>query len=78
MTGVTRWFLKRVEGERAGNDMTLPATQVGPRTVEAGLGGHDDGASGVDEGVENASLPLSKRDDWHGLIVPPSVIFVDK
>ena len=43
------------------NDTTRPATQVGLRTVEAGLGGHDDGVLGVDEGVENASLPLSKR-----------------
>ena len=43
------------------NDTTRPATQVGLRTVEAGLGGHDAGASGVEEGVESASLPLSKR-----------------
>ena len=40
---------------------TLPATQVGLRPVEAGLGGHDDGASGVDDGVEISSLPYCKR-----------------
>ena len=34
---------------------TWPATQVGLKPVEAGLGCHDDGGSGVDEGVENAS-----------------------
>ena len=57
-TGVTRRYLTGVDGERAGNDTTRPATQVGPRTVEAGLGGHDDGASGVDEGAGNASITL--------------------
>ena len=60
-TGVTIRYLTGVDGELAGNDTTWPATQVGPRTDEACLGGHDDGASGVDDGVENASLPLSKR-----------------
>ena len=57
-TGVTTLSLTDVEGEQAGNDMTWSATQVCPRPVESGLGGHDDGASGVDEGVENASLQL--------------------
>ena len=42
-TGVRRWFQRGVEGEPAGNNMTRPATQVGPRAVEAGLGGHDAG-----------------------------------
>ena len=50
-----------IEGEPAGNDTTLPGTQVCPRTVKSGLGGHDDGASGVDEGVEKASIPIPKR-----------------
>ena len=50
MTGVKRLFLTGVEGERAGNDTTWPATQVGPRRIEACLGGHDDGASWVDVG----------------------------
>ena len=40
---------------------TWPATQVGLRPVGAGLGGHDDGASGVKEGVERASTQLCKR-----------------
>ena len=39
-------------------DTTWPATQVGPRPVKAGLGGHEEGVFGVDDGVENASLPL--------------------
>ena len=30
-------------------------------TVKACLGGHDAGASGVDEGAGNASIPISKR-----------------
>ena len=42
--------------------MTWPATQVSPRPVEAGLGGHEEGVFGVDDGVENASLPLLKRE----------------
>ena len=41
--------------------MTWPATQVSPRPVEAGLGGHEEGVFGVDDGVENAWLPLLKR-----------------
>ena len=44
-----------VEGVQTGYDTTRPVTQVGLRPVKSGLGGHDDGASGVDEGVEEAS-----------------------
>ena len=40
---------------------TWPATQVGMRPVEAGLGGHDDGAWGVDDGVKRTSTQLWKR-----------------
>ena len=40
---------------------TWPATQVGLRPVEAGLGGHDDGASGVNEGVKSTSTRSWKR-----------------
>ena len=61
MTDVTTPFLRCIDGDQAGNDTTRPASQVGLRTVKAGLGGHDDGASGVDEGVETASVLLSKR-----------------
>ena len=43
------------------SDTTCPATQLGPRPVESGLGGHEEGVFGVDEGVEKASLPLLKR-----------------
>ena len=32
-----------------------------PRTVKAGLGGHEAGVLGDDDGVKNASLPLRKR-----------------
>ena len=42
--------------------MTWPATQVSPRPVEAGLGGHEEGVFGVDDGVENASLLLLKQE----------------
>ena len=41
--------------------MTWPATQVSPRRVKAGLGGHEDGVFGVDDGFEKTSLPLGKR-----------------
>ena len=39
---------------------TLPATQVSLRPVKSGLGGHEAGVSGVDEGVEKSSLPTLK------------------
>ena len=39
---------------------TRPATQVGVRPIKVGLGGHDDGASGVDGGVEKSSTSYSK------------------
>ena len=44
------------------NDMTWPATQVSPRPVESGLGGHEEVVFGVDEGVEKTSLPSRKRE----------------
>ena len=59
-TGVTTRFPGGVDGDQAGNDTTRQATQVGLRTVKAGLGGHDDGASGVDEGVGNSSFLFRK------------------
>ena len=34
------------------NDTTWSATQVGPRPVESGLGSHEEGVFGDDEGVE--------------------------
>ena len=53
---------ERCEGERTRKtDTTQPATQVGLRTVEAGLGGHDAGVSGDDEGVSMTSFPITKR-----------------
>ena len=50
-------------------DTTWPATQVCPRPVEAGLGGHRAGVFGVDEGTTNPSLPILKwgrtaASDW--------------
>ena len=39
-------------------ETTWSATQVCRRRVKVGLGGHDDGVWGVDEGVEKTSLPL--------------------
>ena len=41
--------------------MTWPATQVGLRPVKAGLGGHEASVIGVDDRVENASLPMRKQ-----------------
>ena len=40
---------------------TRPATQVCPRGVESGLGGHDAGVSGVDERVKDRPFPIWKR-----------------
>ena len=60
-TEVTTRFQRGVEGELAGYDGIRPASQVGPRRVEACLGGHDDGDSKVDEGVEDASILFRKR-----------------
>ena len=60
-TGVTTLFPRGVDGDQSGCDMIRPATQVGPMTVEAGLGGHDDGDSRVDDGVETASFLFRKR-----------------
>ena len=42
-------------------DPTWPATQVDPRPVESGLGGHDVGVFGVDDRVKTTSHPLWKR-----------------
>ena len=42
-------------------DTTWSAPQVCPRPVESGLGGHEEGVLAVDDGVEDASLPLRKR-----------------
>ena len=41
-------------------DTTFPATQVSPRPVKSGLGGHEAGVSGVDEGITNPSFPTMK------------------
>ena len=45
----------------AGSDTTRPATQVCRRLVESGLGGHEEGVFGDDEGVKKTSIPLRKR-----------------
>ena len=57
-TGVTTRFPGGVDGYQAGYDGIRPVIQVGPRGAEGCLRGNDDGASGVDEGVESAPLPL--------------------
>ena len=56
-TGVTTRFPGGVDGHQAGYEGIRPATQVGPRTVEGCLGGHDDGASGGRREVESGSIP---------------------
>ena len=45
-------------------DTTWPATQVGLRPVKSGLGGHDDGVWGVDDGVKNSSTRYENGDEW--------------
>ena len=52
-------MIKKQKGIKSGHE--LPATQVWLRTVESGLEGHEKGVWGVDDGVENASIPLLKR-----------------
>ena len=47
---------------RVKTDTTWSATQVGLRPVESGLGGHEEGVRGVDDGVANASSPMWKRE----------------
>ena len=53
-SGVPSLFRVKIE-------TTWSATQVCRRRVKAGLGGHEAGVLGVDEGVEKTSLPLWKR-----------------
>ena len=59
--GVGMGYVKGRTTRKAKSDTTWLATQVGPRTVKAGLGGHEAGVFGVDEGVDDASIPLRKR-----------------
>ena len=46
---------------RVEKDTTWSVTQVGLKLVGSGLGGHDAGVSGDDEGVENKPFPSTKR-----------------
>ena len=54
-------FLTDVDVIQAGYDARWPATQVGLRGFKSCLGGHDDGVSVDDEGVEKASIQLLER-----------------
>ena len=45
---------------KAKSGTTWPATRVCRRRVESGLGGHDAGVFGVDEGVETTPISLWK------------------
>ena len=60
-TCVTTWCLSDEIDSKRKMDTTLPATQVGPRPVKSGLGGHEAGLFGVDEGITNSSPPIMKR-----------------
>ena len=80
--GVTRPFLTVVEGEQAGNDTTRAArgvegemtgnettrsaTRVGPRCIEACLGGQDDDVGWVDVGSKTDRSSYQNGDDWQG------------
>ena len=57
-TGVTTWRSGVPSLFRVKIETTWSATQVCRRRVKAGLGGHEEGVDGVDEGVEKTSLPL--------------------
>ena len=55
--------MKQIGNETKGNriEVEKPATQQPLRSDKACLGGHDAGVSGIEEGVENTSLPITKR-----------------
>ena len=55
-TGVTTRFPIGFDGDQAGYDGIQSATHLGPRGVEGCLGGHEEGASGVDEGLKTHRL----------------------
>ena len=57
-------------------DTTRLATRVRPRRVKSGLGGHDDGASGVDDGVEDID-PVMKTGSTGMVITPDPQRFTD-
>ena len=54
-------------------DTTRSAPQVGPRPSESGLGGHEAGVSGVDEGARMRRFHCENGDEWPGQIVSLSV-----
>ena len=56
-------------------DTTWSATQVGPRRVESGLGGHEEGVFGVDEGSRTHRSRSENGDERHHQIMPSSVNF---
>ena len=58
---VTTWCLSDEIDSKRKMDTTWPATQVGPRPVKSGLGGHEAGLFGVEEGITNPSPPIMKR-----------------
>ena len=59
-TGVTTRFPGGVDGYQAGYEGIWQATQVGPRPVEAGLGGHNDDVSGGRRGGRESAAPVMK------------------
>ena len=74
VTGGTTRFQMGVDGDQAGYDRIRPATHVGRRRVEGCLGGHDDGDSRVDEGVEDASIRFRKPRRQAESELAPSVV----
>ena len=63
-----------VDGDLAGYDGIRSVTHPGPRCVETCLGGHDDGAFGVDEGVKTRRRSFENGDDRHGEKFPYSAV----
>ena len=64
--GCHNMVLDGVDGDLAGSDGIRSVTHTGPRRVEACLGGHDDGASGVDKGLKRHRFSFENGDDRHG------------
>ena len=73
-TGATTRSPRGVDGFKAGYDTTRPATQVGLRPVESGLGGHDDGVRGSTRAPKTYRRHFGNRDDRHCQHWAPSVV----
>ena len=73
-TGVTTWRSGVPSLFRVKIETTWSATQVGLGPVESGLGGHDDGVSGLTRGSRTHHSRYENGDEWPCQNVRPPVI----